>query len=37
VPDDGVLFDALARIATTPERLAQLMVTNPEQLYGFTA
>jgi 2-pyrone-4,6-dicarboxylate lactonase len=37
VPDDGVLVDALARIATTPERLAQLMVTNPQQLYGFTA
>ena len=37
VPDDGVLFDALARIATTPERLAQLMVHNPERLYGFTA
>lgn len=37
VPDDGVLVDALARIATTPERLTQLMVSNPEQLYGFTA
>lgn len=37
VPDDGVLVDALARIATTPARLAQLMVTNPQHLYGFTA
>ena len=35
VPDDGVLVDALARIATTPARLQQLLVDNPQRLYRF--
>lgn len=35
VPDDGVLVDALARIATTPARLTQLLVDNPQRLYRF--
>lgn len=35
VPDDGVLVDALARIAPTPALLAQLLVHNPQRLYRF--
>lgn len=35
VPDDGVLVDALARIAPTPARLQQLLVDNPQRLYRF--
>lgn len=35
IPDDGVLVDALAQIAPTPELLQQLLVDNPEALYRF--
>jgi 2-pyrone-4,6-dicarboxylate lactonase len=35
VPDDGVLVDALARIAPTESHLTQLLVTNPQRLYRF--
>lgn len=35
VPDDGELVDALARIAPSPELLAQLLVHNPQALYRF--
>lgn len=35
IPDDGVLVDALAHIAPTPELLQQLLVHNPEALYRF--
>jgi 2-pyrone-4,6-dicarboxylate lactonase len=37
VPDDGVLLDALARIAPTEAALKQLLVHNPQQLYRFEA
>lgn len=37
VPDDGVLVDALARIAPTPSLLDQLMVHNPQNLYHFAS
>jgi len=37
VPDDGVLVDALARIAPTPALMQQLLVDNPEALYRFEA
>lgn len=37
VPDDGVLVDALARIAPTPFLLEQLLVQNPQSLYCFQA
>jgi 2-pyrone-4,6-dicarboxylate lactonase len=36
VPDDGVLVDALAGIAATPQLLEQLLVHNPQRLYRFT-
>jgi len=36
VPDDGVLVDALARIAPDPALLEQLLVHNPQRLYQFT-
>lgn len=35
VPDDGVLIDALSRIAPTSELLGKLLVQNPEALYQF--
>jgi 2-pyrone-4,6-dicarboxylate lactonase len=35
VPDDGVLVDALARIAPTPALLQALLVDNPRRFYGF--
>jgi len=35
VPDDGVLVDALARIAPTPALLDKLLVQNPQSLYRF--
>jgi 2-pyrone-4,6-dicarboxylate lactonase len=35
IPDDGVLVDALAHIATSQARLEQLLVHNPQHLYGF--
>jgi 2-pyrone-4,6-dicarboxylate lactonase len=35
VPDDGVLVDALAGIAPTPQLLEQLLVHNPQRLYRF--
>ena len=34
-PDDGVLVDALARIAPTQALLEQLLVHNPQRLYRF--
>lgn len=37
VPDDGVLVDALSRIAPTQALLDQLLVHNPQKLYRFTA
>ncbi len=37
VPDDGMLFDALAQIAPKPEVLHQLLVDNPQRLYRFSA
>lgn len=35
VPDDGVLVDALARIAPTAGLLDKLLVQNPQRLYRF--
>ncbi len=35
IPDDGVLVDALARIAPEPEQLEQLLVHNPQRLFRF--
>lgn len=35
VPDDGVLVDALARIAPTSTLLEMLLVGNPRRFYGF--
>jgi 2-pyrone-4,6-dicarboxylate lactonase len=35
VPDDGVLVDALAQIAPTPEQRQALLVDNPNTLYRF--
>ncbi|MES2912778.1 MAG: amidohydrolase family protein [Pseudomonadota bacterium] len=35
IPDDGMLVDALQRIAPTPELLHQLLVNNPQRFYGF--
>ncbi|MES2510544.1 MAG: amidohydrolase family protein [Pseudomonadota bacterium] len=37
VPDDGMLVDALAGIAPTPELLQKLLVTNPQRFYRFEA
>lgn len=37
IPDDGVLVDALARIAPTPTLLEQLLVRNPGDFYRFEA
>lgn len=37
VPDDGVLVDLLADIAPAAGLLEQLLVTNPQRFYGFTA
>ena len=37
VPDDGVLVDALARIAPTPSLLDKLLVQNPQSLYRFAS
>ena len=37
VPDDGELVDALAEIAPTAALMQQLLVTNPQGLYQFTA
>ena len=37
VPDDASLVDALARIALTQAALTQLLVHNPQRLYGFSA
>ena len=36
MPDDAAQIDALARWAGDADRLRQILVTNPEQLYGFT-
>lgn len=36
MPNDAAQVDALARWAGDPGRLKQILVTNPEQLYGFT-
>lgn len=36
MPDDAAQVDALARWAGHADRLRQILVTNPEQLYGFT-
>jgi D-galactarolactone isomerase len=36
MPDDAAQIDALARWAGHADRLRQILVTNPEQLYGFT-
>lgn len=35
IPDDGVLVQALARIAPSPKLLQQLLVDNPQKLYRF--
>ena len=35
IPDDGILVDALARIAPSPTLLEQLLVHNPQRLYRF--
>jgi 2-pyrone-4,6-dicarboxylate lactonase len=35
IPDDGNLIDLIPRIATTTEKINQLMVVNPEKLYRF--
>ena len=35
VPDDGVLVDALARIAPSPAALEALLVSNPQRFYQF--
>jgi 2-pyrone-4,6-dicarboxylate lactonase len=37
IPDDGVLVDALGRIAPDAAHLAQLLVHNPQALYRFPA
>jgi len=37
IPDDGVLVDALAEIATGDQVLEQLLVRNPQTLYKFPA
>jgi 2-pyrone-4,6-dicarboxylate lactonase len=37
VPDDGVLVDALSRIAPTQALLDQVLVHNPQRLYRFIA
>ena len=34
-PDDGLLVDLLAAIAPTPERLQQLLVSNPARFFDF--
>lgn len=36
MPDDAAQVDALAHWAGDADRLRQILVTNPEQLYGFT-
>jgi hypothetical protein len=36
MPDDAAQIDALARWAGDADLLRQILVTNPEQLYGFT-
>lgn len=36
MPDDAAQVDALARWAGDADLLQQILVTNPEQLYGFT-
>ena len=35
IPDDGNLVDLIPRIATSTEKIHQLMVSNPEKLYRF--
>jgi 2-pyrone-4,6-dicarboxylate lactonase len=35
IPDDGVLIDALPKIAPKPELMEQLLVKNPQKLYRF--
>jgi len=35
IPDDGVLTDAIQRIATTPALVQALLVDNPQALYRF--
>jgi len=37
VPDDGVLVDALADIAPTPDLRKRLLVANPQRFYQFAA
>jgi predicted TIM-barrel fold metal-dependent hydrolase len=36
MPDDAAQVDALARWVSDADLLRQILVTNPEQLYGFT-
>jgi 2-pyrone-4,6-dicarboxylate lactonase len=36
IPDDGVLVDSLSSIAPTQALLEQVLVHNPQRLYGFT-
>lgn len=36
IPDDGVLVNALAHIAPTPDLLQAILVDNPARLYQFT-
>jgi 2-pyrone-4,6-dicarboxylate lactonase len=35
IPDDGILVDALSSIAPTRALLEQILVVNPQRLYGF--
>jgi hypothetical protein len=35
MPNDAAQIDALARWTGDAHRLQQILVTNPEQLYGF--
>jgi D-galactarolactone isomerase len=37
LPDDAVLLDCLGSWAATPARLKQVLIDNPESLYGFSA
>jgi len=36
MPDDAAQLDALASWAGNSDRLRQILVINPEKLYGFT-
>lgn len=37
IPDDGILVDALTRIAPDPKLLEQVLVLNPQRLYRFSS